>query len=202
MHYFNDLSGVPSMLSEIRPEESRILLVDDEPNVLRALSRLLKNYQVVTFTCGEDALLAAQDRTFDMVISDYRMPAMDGVEFLTFFKVLQPDAIRMILTGYADLRGIQQAINDAEVFRFINKPWNNIEILNAVTRGLEHKHMLLENRRLASEVRRQHDLLQKKDAILRALEAKDPGITNVNWGPDGSIIINDEEYDLDNPGFD
>lgn len=189
------------MLSEFRSEESRILLVDDEPNVLRALCRLLKNYQVVTFTCGEEALLAAQDRTFDMVISDYRMPGLNGVEFLTFFKVLQPDAIRMILTGYADLNGIQHAINNAEVFRFINKPWSNSEILNAVTRGLEHKHMLLENRTLAAEVRRQHDLLQEKDAILRALEARDPGITQVNWGPDGSIIMDDEDYDLDHPDF-
>ncbi len=190
------------MTSEIQPEESKILLVDDEPNVLRALTRLLKNYQVVTFTSGEEALLAAQERAFDLVISDFRMPGLDGVEFLTFFKALQPDAIRMILTGYADLKGIQHAINDAEVFRFINKPWNNIEILNAVTRGLEHKHMLLENRTLAAEVRRQQALLQKKDAILRALEAKDPGITKVNWEPDGSIIIKDEEYDLDNPVFD
>lgn len=190
------------MTSEIQPEESKILLVDDEPNVLRALTRLLKNYQVVTFTSGEEALLAAQEKAFDLVISDFRMPGLDGVEFLTFFKTLQPDAIRMVLTGYADLKGIQHAINDAEVFRFINKPWNNIEILNAVTRGLEHKHMLLENRTLAAEVRRQQALLQKKDAILRALEAKDPGITKVNWGPDGSIIIKDEEYDLDNPVFD
>jgi response regulator RpfG family c-di-GMP phosphodiesterase len=189
------------MLSEFRPEESKILLVDDEPNVLRALCRLLKNYQVLTFTCGEDALLAAQNRTFDLVISDYRMPGLDGVEFLTFFKALQPDAIRMILTGYADLKGIQQAINDAEVFRFINKPWNSIEILNAVLRGLEHKHMLWENRTLAAEVRRQHHLLQEKDAILHALEAKDPGITKVNWGPDGSILMDDENYDLNHPGF-
>lgn len=187
------------MPSEIRPEEARILLVDDEPNVLRALSRVLKNYQVVTFTSGEDALLAAKERIFDMVISDYRMPNLNGVEFLTFFKVLQPDAIRIILTGYADLNGIQHAINDAEVFRFINKPWNNFEILNAITRGLEHKRILLENRALASEVKRQHSLLQEKEAILRAWEKKDPGITKVNWGPGGSIIIDDE--DLDNPSL-
>ena len=59
------------MTSEIQPEESKILLVDDEPNVLRALTRLLKNYQVVTFTSGEEALLAAQERAFDLVISDH-----------------------------------------------------------------------------------------------------------------------------------
>jgi response regulator RpfG family c-di-GMP phosphodiesterase len=185
------------MLSKIQPEDSRILLVDDEPNVLRALSRLLKSYQLVTFTCGEDALQSAKERTYDLVISDYRMPGLDGVEFLTFFKVLQPDAVRIILTGYADLKGIQQAINDAEVFRFINKPWNNFEILNAVTRGLEHQQILLENRTLATKVRSQQALLRKKDAILQALEAKDPGITHVNWSPDGSILMDDGDYDLD-----
>ncbi len=190
------------MTSEIQPEESKILLVDDEPNVLRALTRLLKGYQVTTFTSGEDALAAAEDKQFDLVISDYRMPGLDGVDFLTFFKVLQPDAIRMILTGYADLNGMQHAINNAEVFRFINKPWNNIEILNAVTRGLEHKNMLLENRMLAAKVRTQHDLLLEKNAILRALEAKDPGITKVKWEPDGSILIKEEDYDLDQTNFD
>ncbi|MFA5983108.1 MAG: response regulator [Methylococcaceae bacterium] len=185
------------MPGKILPEESRILLLDDEPNVLNALSRLLKAYQVTTFCSGEDALLAAKDMQFDLVISDYRMPDLNGVEFLTFFKVLQPDAIRMILTGYADLRGIQLAINDAEVFRFINKPWDNFEILNAVTRGLEHRHMLIENRELAAQVRQQRELLEEKDAILQALEAKDPGITKVNWGPDGSILIREEDYNLE-----
>lgn len=183
--------------SPIQPEASRILLVDDEPNVLNALSRLLKDYRVTTFTSGHDALLAAEDNEFDLVISDYRMPELNGVEFLTFFKVLQPDAIRMILTGYADLRGIQLAINDAEVFRFINKPWDNFEILNAVSRGLEHRRILLENRQLAAEVRKQQALLKEQDAILQALEAKDPGITKVNWGPDGSILIKAEDYDFD-----
>jgi two-component system probable response regulator PhcQ len=183
------------MPNKVQPNESRILLVDDEPNVLRSLSRLLKDYQLTTFDCGEDALLAAQDMPFDLVISDYRMPGMNGVELLTFFRAVQPDAIRMILTGYADLNGIQQAINDAEVFRFINKPWNPMEIFNAVTRGLEHRHMLLENRALANEVRKQHLLLEEKDAILKALEAEEPGITQVNWAADGSIVLDPDDYD-------
>ena len=188
------------MLS-IRPEQSNILLVDDEPNVLHSLSRILKPYQIVFCTSGEEGLQVAKNQAFDLVISDYRMPGLDGVEFLTFFKVLQPDAIRIILTGFADLKGIQQAINDAEVFRFINKPWNNFEILNAVSRGLEHRQVLMENKELAAEVRRQHQLIQEKDAILQALEAKDPGITQVNWGPDGSIILDDEGYDSDLSNF-
>lgn len=183
------------MFDKVRPNESKILLVDDEPNVLRSLIRLLKDYQLTTFSSGEEALLAAQETSFDLVISDYRMPGMNGVEFLTFFKAIQPDAIRMILSGYADLNGMQHAINDAQVFRFINKPWNPLEITNAVTRGLEHRAILLENIALANEVRQQRLLLDEKNAIIKALEAEEPGITKVNWADDGSIII--DAMDLD-----
>lgn len=176
-------------------QDIKILLVDDEPNVLNALSRLLKQYHLTTASSGEEALILAMERPFDVVISDYRMPGLDGVEFLIRFKHLQPDAIRMVLTGYADLEGTQHAINEAEVFRFINKPWNNLEILNAVEKGLEHRRILLENRALADQVRAQQALLDEKDRILKALEAEEPGITHVNWAEDGSIILDDEDFE-------
>lgn len=176
----------------------KLLLVDDEPNILRALSRILKRYAVESVTSGEEALLLAQKLSFDLVISDFRMPGMDGVSFLSRFMRLQPDAIRIILTGFADLENAQAAINEAEVFRFINKPWNNNDLENAVQRGLEHKRILAENRRLANQVRKQQKLLAEKDAILNALEAEEPGITKVNWSSDGAIILDDEDLkDLD-----
>ena len=176
-------------------QDIKILLVDDEPNVLKSLSRLLKQYYLITASCGEEALLLAKEQTFDLVISDYRMPGINGVDFLIRFKRIQPDAIRMILTGYADLEGVQHAINDAEVFRFINKPWNNLEIVNAVENGLAHRRILLENRMLADQVRAQQVLLDEKEAILKALEAEEPGITKVNWGADGSIILDEKDFD-------
>ncbi|GAB4254137.1 MAG: hypothetical protein Kow0065_00820 [Methylomicrobium sp.] len=172
-----------------------ILLVDDEQNVLKALSRILRGYRLTTAQSGEEALSLAQGIEFDLVISDFRMPGLDGVAFLNRFKQLQPDAIRMILTGYADLENAQKAINEAGVFRFLNKPWNNVDILNAVSVGLEYKRILTENRELADQVRRQQALLKEQEAILRALEEEEPGITKVNWGPDGSIIINEEDYE-------
>ncbi|MGY6275491.1 response regulator [Methylomonas sp. MgM2] len=175
--------------------EINILLVDDEVNVLKALSRVLKQYRLTTADSGEEALLLARGETFDLVISDYRMSGLNGVEFLIRFKRIQPDAIRMILTGYADLEGAQQAINEAEVFRFINKPWSNIEILSAVENGLAHRRVLMENRALADQVRTQQSLLDEKEAILRALEAEEPGITKVNWGSDGSIILDEEDIE-------
>ena len=176
-------------------QTAKILLVDDEPNILRALSRVLKDYQTTTATSGIEALLLAQSTAFDMVISDFRMPEMDGISFLENFMTIQPDAVRVILTGYADLEATQHAINDIGVFRFISKPWNNIEITNAVDKGLELKRVLLENRMLADQVRRQQALLNERDAILRALEAEEPGITKVNWGPDGSIILDEKDLD-------
>lgn len=176
-------------------QDIKILLVDDEPNVLKSLSRLLKQYHLTTASCGEEGVLLAKEHMFDLVISDYRMPGINGVDFLIRFKRIQPDAIRMILTGYADLEGAQHAINDAEVFRFINKPWNNLEIVNAVENGLAHRRILLENRVLADQVRAQQALLDEKEAILKALEAEEPGITKVNWGADGSIILDDKDFE-------
>lgn len=182
-------------MTETSAEKAHILLVDDESNVLRAISRLLRDYEITALTSAEEALLLAKEVKFDLVISDFRMPGMDGITFLTKFMKIQPDSIRMVLTGYADLESAQMAINEAGVYRFINKPWNNIEITNAVKSGLDHQHILLENRQLANQVREQQKLLNKKDAILNALEKEEPGITQVNWADDGSIIINEEDYE-------
>ena len=176
-------------------QEVRILLVDDEPNILSALSRLLRQYLITTAEGGEEALQLAKEQKFDVVISDYRMPGINGIEFLMFFKQMQPDAIRLMLTGHADLQGAQQAINEAQVFRFINKPWNNADILNAIENGLAYQRLLMENKRLADQVRTQQALLNEKDAILKALEAAEPGITKVNWAADGSIIVDEDGYE-------
>ncbi|WKJ91136.1 response regulator [Methylomonas montana] len=173
----------------------KILLVDDEPNVLKALTRLLKQYDPMSAGSGEEALELAENQAFDLVISDYRMPGMNGIDFLILFKRMQPDAIRIVLTGFADLEGAQHAINEAQVFRFINKPWSNLEIVNVVENGLVHKRMLMENRALADQVRAQQKLLDEKDALIKALEAEEPGITQVNWAEDGSIILDEQDLD-------
>lgn len=171
-----------------------ILLVDDEPNVLKALSRLFKEYHLSTAGSSEEALVMAEKLQFDLVITDYKMPGINGVDFLILFKRMQPDAIRIVLSGFADLEGVQHAINDAEVFRFINKPWSNMEITHVVKNGLAHRRMLLENRALADQVRAQQKLLVEKDAIIKALEAEEPGITKVNWTEEGSILLDEQDH--------
>lgn len=178
-------------------EPATVLLVDDEPNILKALGRVLKNYSVTTATSGAEGLALAHATGFDIVVSDYRMPEMDGITFLEKFMAIQPDAVRIIVTGYADLEAAQSAINTLGVFRFINKPWNNLEIINAVEKGLELKRILQENKALADQVRQQQAKLNEQDAILRALEAEEPGITKVNWAQDGSIILDEADIDDD-----
>ncbi|MDD5330694.1 MAG: response regulator [Sulfuricella sp.] len=182
----------------------RIMLVDDEPNILSALRRLFAaqsfldsddfKFQVETFDSPLQALQRADDgAAFDLVISDYRMPGMDGVAFLKAFKKIQPNAERLILSGYADLEALVGAINEAHIFRFIAKPWHEFELKSAVAQALAHHDLLLDNQRLADQVRMQRGVISKQELALRRLEQDSPGITKVHWGADGSVILDEIE---------
>lgn len=109
----------------------KILLVDDEPNVLSSLKRQLRNsYEVHTETDPEMALIELTPRkAYSVVVSDYRMPQMNGIEFLKEVKLRCPETTRMILTGYADLENAIGAVNDGHVFRFLTKPCENDVLL-------------------------------------------------------------------------
>jgi len=178
----------------------RIMLVDDEPGVLGALTRLLRlglqdgqhrPYQVESFGDARSALERAHETPFALVISDYRMPGMNGVELLQALRGLQPDCARVILSGYTDLNGLVAAINEAGIMRFVSKPWNDHELLTGLRQLLRIRDLDMENRRLADIVRQQQGQLSAQEAELRRLERLEPGITHVNWGPDGSFILED-----------
>ena len=110
-------------------KKGKVLCVDDEPNIVRALQWLLqKEFDVKTATSGQDAIALVRVNDFDVVISDQRMPGMTGVELLREIRKLAPRAMRILLTGYSDYQAILRSVNESEVFRFINKPWNITEL--------------------------------------------------------------------------
>ncbi len=173
----------------------QIMLVDDEENILKALKRVLavkKDWNIEAFTCAEEALARATKKTFDLYLSDYRMPKIDGISFLTATKSIHPNAMRIVLSGYTDYDALMGAINQAEIFRFITKPWNDEYLINAITQALTYKDTLIENQRLADQVRAQQVQLNKQKQIFEDYKSKHPDLFNVEWAADGSIIINDD----------
>lgn len=174
---------------------NRIMVLDDEDNILRALRRVLSgnDQDVELFSNPHEALRRAQVAIFDLIISDYRMPGMDGVHFLCEVKKLQPESMRIIISGHADMQGLLGAINEAEIFRFVRKPWDDYDLQATVQNALLHRSILVENRRLADQVRRQREILHRQSAAIRKLETQYPGLTKVNWGMDGSVVMEEDD---------
>ena len=142
--------------------EYTVLIVDDERNVLSALRRLFMDsgYTILTAESATEGLELFKTHDVHLVISDYRMPGMNGVEFLTHVKDEYPETIRMILSGYADVNVIVDAINDGHVYKFLAKPWNDQELLSAVRRSFEHHNLQIENNQLLIELRNANDELR------------------------------------------
>ena len=125
-------------------------------------------------------------------MGDYRMPGMDGIEFLKAAKAIQPDAARLILSGYADLNALVRAVNEVGIDRFIGKPWNDYDLMSAIGQALAHRDLMLENRQLANLVRLEMGDITPEQMEAERLESIEPGITEVNWGPDGSVVLDPE----------
>ncbi|MCL2829761.1 MAG: response regulator [Betaproteobacteria bacterium] len=111
----------------------KILLIDDEERVLNALQLVFRgHYEVFTATEGSKALEILRAQHIHVVITDQRMPAMTGVEFLRHAREISPNTVRILLTGFSDLSAIIDSVNEGEVFRFLNKPWGNRELLSVI----------------------------------------------------------------------
>ncbi|MFC4257416.1 response regulator [Marinobacter lacisalsi] len=173
---------------------NRILLLDDEANILSALKRLLRDedWQVDAFTDAESAIEALSTTTYSVIVSDYKMPVMDGVTFLQFARQRQPDAIRLMLSGHGDRQSMISAINRAEIYRFLSKPWEEYEIQAAIRSAVDLYQVTVENRQLLDQIKRQNDLLRRREEELLRLEEDNPGITRVRRDQDGSIVIDDQ----------
>ncbi len=177
---------------------TNVLIVDDELNVLNALRRMLLNpagapalpdLQLTTFASPQQALAHVRNQHIDLVVSDFRMPEMDGATLLTRIRVLQPDAASIILSACADMDGIARAINDGGIFRFVTKPWSDSDLRATIAQVLEHRALMLENRGLADEVRAQGGVIARQAHELARLEVECPGITHVRWSEDGGVLL-------------
>ena len=149
-----------------------LLIVDDEELVtmaLRNLFRLQSGYNVITHTSPRDALSQGGSTGVDLVISDYLMPEMDGISFLARFKEIQPQSIRVLLTGYADKENAIRAINSVGLYQYIEKPWDNDDLLILVKNGLEKRALLRTLETKIAELDQAHSSLKSiQTELIRA----------------------------------
>ncbi len=140
-----------------------ILIVDDEQMVLTSLESFLSletDYQVQTFLSPLEALEYAKENDIHLVISDYLMPDMDGISFLGQLRDLKPDVTRIILTGYADKENAIKAINDVGLFQYLEKPWDNDDLLLVIRNGLDKQELLSTLREKIDKINKAYSDLQ------------------------------------------
>lgn len=149
-----------------------VLLVDDEEDNLALLYRTLRHdYDIFKTTSALEALDIIKTNYIDMVISDHKMPEMDGVEFLKQCYEISPGALRILVTAYSDTNILIDAINYAKIFRYIKKPWEPAELLQIINAAMEYSQLKRENDRLVDDLK---DLFAGTiNAIIEALDAKD-----------------------------
>jgi len=153
---------------EILPSPAHILCVDDEPHLAAALRRLLRGagHAVHVAGSGEEALALLEAESIDLVISDMRMPGMDGAQLLARVRDRWPSVARVLLTGYADLQSTIAAINAAHVYRYLTKPWNDQELLTVVQQISDYQTLQREKERLEAVTHAQNKDLAQLNATL------------------------------------
>ncbi|WP_047336985.1 HD domain-containing phosphohydrolase [Pseudomonas protegens] len=146
----------------------RVLLVDDEESILNSLKRLLRPepYEVLLANSGARALEILAEGPVDLVMSDARMPGMDGATLLARVREKYPAVRRILLTGYADLNTIIRAVNDGQIHQYLSKPWNDEELLLVLRQSLEHQLAERELKRLQQLVLEQNQQLKASNASL------------------------------------
>jgi len=148
-----------------------VLFVDDEPNILKAVQRLLRQeeMEVLCASTGEEALEILGQTPAQVVVTDQRMPQMSGVDLLSAVRERHPEMIRMMLTGFTEIKVAVEAINRGEIYRLITKPWNDDELRATIRQAFEQADLKEEIKRLNRVTREQNFRLQDMN---RNLEEK------------------------------
>ena len=179
----------------------RILILDDEPGVLNALQRALRlaftqqAITIETFADPEAAVLRAAEQDFDVVISDYCMPGLNGADVLHLIKGLQPDAVRIVISASTEYRDIIAAVNRAEAFRYLTKPWEQEELVNTMHEAFRRRDSRLQTGAgpaappVAPPLVPEAASAARQQRVLYELEQQEPGITYVDRDEDGNIRL-------------
>mgnify|MGYP001171962069 CR=1 FL=1 len=177
---------------KVKPEEYRVLVVDDDPTMRLMLGAVLEGdgFQVHEAADGIDASHILSQEAIDVIVADFNMPGLDGLGLLRHAKLARPSAVRLMLTGKADLETAVRAINESEVFRFLMKPVEPEDLLRHVLSGCKRVALEREVVRLRSE-------MKARDKDLARLEQRSPGITQVERRSDGALVLDDSYFSDD-----
>ncbi len=123
-----------------------LLLLDDEENILRALTRVLRRdgYRIITASRAQDAFALLAKHNVQVILSDQRMPEMNGTEFFSRVKSLHPETIRIVLSGYTDLKSVTDAINQGAIYKFLTKPWDDEHLRSTIAQAFQHHSLAME----------------------------------------------------------
>lgn len=144
-----------------------ILFVDDEPNILQSIKRLFFNYpdiEILTAKNAEEGAGILATQKVDVLISDEKMPGIQGSQFVQYVRERFPDVVRCILTGYADTDSILSAVNRGEVYRYLVKPWNDGDLISTVRSAAEYSRLRRYNQELQTQLKRQNESLKSEVA--------------------------------------
>ena len=160
------------MTADLKDTSYKVLLVDDEENITRSIARLLLQQEieleVLVASSGPQGLEVLQQHPdVALIVSDQRMPVMTGAQFLEQAKKVAPDAVRMVLTGYADMAATMDAVNKGGAWRYLTKPWDDEVLARSIIEGVEQFHLVQENRRLTALVEKQNQELSEWNSGLK-----------------------------------
>jgi len=149
---------------------AKVLFVDDEENILKSLKRLLMDEEIDIFTANSGELgleFLRNTPGVDLIVSDQRMPGLTGSEFLRQSRDIVPDALRIMLTGYADINATIDAINKGGAYRYVSKPWDDDEMIRIIRDSVRQCRLLADNKRLSALVEKQNEELKEWNGNLK-----------------------------------
>src|SRR5450432_524146 len=170
------------------PKPPKVLLVDDEPNVTRGLQAAFRKqpFEVLVADSGLEAIKVIGREQIDVLITDEKMPGMQGSELLAHARQHSPGTVRIILTGQASMEAAIRAINEGRAFRFLSKPFSPVQLAEVIGEALASRSAEAVKPKPSEEAK-----------MITALEGRYPGLTQVERETDGSISVEEDELDTD-----